>query len=231
MDFNLNPDQLAIREMVKDFAEKEIAPFANEWDEKHFFPVEVLKKAASLGLGAIYVRSDVGGSELSRLDGVLIFEELAMACPTTAAYLSIHNMATWLIDTYADAHLRHTWLPKLASMQAFSSYCLTEPDSGSDAASLKTTAVRDGDDYILNGSKAFICGGSVSDVYGVWAVRVQKDQKALVVFSLKKIDRESVLVKKKKKWVGTIFPPPWSFLKIVVYLSVIVLVRKDKALK
>jgi alkylation response protein AidB-like acyl-CoA dehydrogenase len=188
MDFSLTADQLAIREMVRNFAEKEIAPYANEWDEKHHFPVDVFRKAAALGLGAIYARSDVGGSALSRLDSALIFEELATACPTTAAYLSIHNMVGWLIDTYADDALRQTWLPKLATMDVFSSYCLTEPSSGSDAASLKTTAVRDGEDYILNGSKAFICGGSVSGLYacmvrtggegpqGISCILVEKDR-------------------------------------------------------
>lgn len=165
MDFNLSEDQLAIREMVRQFADKEIAPFANEWDEKHYFPVDTLKKAASLGLAAIYVREDVGGTALSRLDSTIIFEELATACPTTAAYLSIHNMVSWLIDTYASETLRQQWLPRLATMDVFSSYCLTEPSSGSDAASLKTTAVKEGNDYVLNGSKAFICGGSVSDLY------------------------------------------------------------------
>lgn len=165
MDFRLSEEQLSIREMVRNFAEKEIAPFAGEWDEKHFFPVDTFRKAATLGLGAIYVRGDVGGTELSRLDSALIFEELATACPTTSAYLSIHNMVGWLIDTYASEDLRQKWLPRLATMEAFSSYCLTEPSSGSDAASLKTTAVREGNEYVLNGSKAFICGGSVSDVY------------------------------------------------------------------
>lgn len=165
MDFSLNHEQSTIREMVKNFAENEIAPHANEWDEKHIFPVETIKKAAGLGLAAIYVRGDVGGSELTRLDSALIFEELATACPTTAAYISIHNMVGWLIDNYASETLRQQWLPKMAAMDVFSSYCLTEPSSGSDAASLKTTAVRDGDEYVLNGSKAFICGGSVSDIY------------------------------------------------------------------
>lgn len=191
MDFNLTEDQLAIREMVKQFADNEIAPFASEWDETHFFPVETLRKAASLGLAAIYVRSDAGGAGLSRLDSALIFEELAAACPTTAAYLSIHNMVCWLIDTYASEAIRHDWLPKLASMEKLSSYCLTEPGSGSDAASLKTTAVREGDEYILNGSKAFICGGSVSDVYacmvrtggegasGISCILVEKNTKGL----------------------------------------------------
>lgn len=188
MDFSLSQDQIAIRDMVQQFAENEIAPFASEWDEKHFFPIETLRKAASLGLAAIYVRNDVGGTQLSRLDSAIIFEELATACPTTAAYLSIHNMVSWLIDTYADEHLRQQWLPKLASMEILSSYCLTEPSSGSDAASLKTTAIREGDEYVLNGSKAFICGGSVSGIYvcmvrtggegpqGVTCVLVEKDR-------------------------------------------------------
>lgn len=165
MDFTLNEEQLAIQQMARDFAEKEIAPHANRWDNQHAFPVETLKNAASLGLGAIYVRDDVGGSGLSRLDAALVFEELAAACPTTSAYLSIHNMVGWLIDTYASDDLRQKWLPQLATMDVFSSYCLTEPSSGSDAASLKTTAVKDGDHYILNGSKAFICGGSISNLY------------------------------------------------------------------
>ncbi|MBX3709161.1 MAG: acyl-CoA dehydrogenase family protein [Gammaproteobacteria bacterium] len=165
MDFSLSQEQITIRETIRNFAEKEIAPHASEWDEKHFFPIDTFRKAASLGLATLYVRSDVGGSGLTRLDSALIFEELATACPTTAAYLSIHNMVSWLVDTYADKNLRETWLPKLANMEVFSSYCLTEPSSGSDAASLKTTAVQEGNEYILNGSKAFICGGSVSDLY------------------------------------------------------------------
>ena len=188
MDFSLTQEQIAIREMVQNFAENEIAPFASEWDEKHFFPIDTYRKAAALGLAGIYVRGDVGGTELTRLDSVLIFEELATACPPTAAYLSIHNMVSWLIDHYAEDHLRKQWLPKLATMDVFSSYCLTEPSSGSDAASLKTTATREGDDYILNGSKAFICGGSVSDIYvcmvrtggpgpqGISCVLVEKDR-------------------------------------------------------
>lgn len=188
MDFCLNNEQLAIREMARQFADEEIAPFASEWDKNHVFPIETLRKAASLGLAAICIQSDVGGSDLSRLDSVLVFEELATACPTTAAYLSIHNMVCWLIDTYGDETLRHAWLPKLATMEAFSSYCLTEPSSGSDAASLKTTAIRDGNDYILNGTKAFICGGGVSDIYacmvrtgaegseGISCVLVEKDR-------------------------------------------------------
>lgn len=165
MDFSLTQEQNVMRAMAQEFAKNEIAPFANEWDEKHLFPIETLRKAAALGLAAMTVSSTVGGTELHRLDSTIIFEELATACPTTAAYLSIHNMVGWLIDTYADESLRKQWLPRLASMDVFSSYCLTEPSSGSDAASLKTSAVQKGDDYIVNGSKAFICGGSVSDIY------------------------------------------------------------------
>lgn len=165
MDFNLSEEQLAIREMANQFAENEMAPFASEWDEKHIFPVETLRQAATLGLAAIYVRADVGGSALTRLDSAIIFEELSTACPSTAAYLSIHNMVSSMIDRFADSHLREKWLPKLATMEVLSSYCLTEPSSGSDAASLKTTAVKDGDHYILNGAKAFISGGSTSDIY------------------------------------------------------------------
>lgn len=165
MDFNLNEQQLAIQEMARQFTEKEISPYASEWDEQHIFPIEVLRKAAKLGLASLNIRNDVGGSALSRLEGAIVFEELAMGCPSTAAYLSIHNMVSSLIDRYANETLRQYWLPKLNTMDMFSSYCLTEPDAGSDAASLKTTAIRDGNDYILNGAKAFISGGSTSDLY------------------------------------------------------------------
>lgn len=165
MDFTLTEEQLAIRDMAREFAENEMAPFAAEWDKNHIFPVDTLRKAASLGLAALYVKEGVGGTGLNRLASALIFEELATACPSTSAYLSIHNMVGWLIDNYASDTLRQHWLPKLATMEIFSSYCLTEPSSGSDAASLKTSAVKQGEHYIVNGSKAFISGGSVSDIY------------------------------------------------------------------
>lgn len=165
MDFTLSEEQHTIRDMARDFAEAEMAPHAARWDDEHIFPVDTLRKAASLGLASIYVKPDVGGSGLSRLDAAIIFEELATACPSTAAYLSIHNMASWMIDHYGSEALRQQWLPRLVTMEVMSSYCLTEPDSGSDSASLKTTAQRDGDDYILNGTKAFISGGSTSDIY------------------------------------------------------------------
>ena len=165
MDFSLNEDQRAFQDMAAAFARDEMEPYARDWDEKSFFPVETLRKAAALGFGGIYVREDVGGSALTRLDAAIIFEELAKGCTSTAAYISIHNMAAWMIDTYGADDLRRTYLPDLCSMTRFASYCLTEPGAGSDAASLRTRAVDDGDHYILNGSKAFISGGGVSDVY------------------------------------------------------------------
>jgi alkylation response protein AidB-like acyl-CoA dehydrogenase len=165
MDFNLTQDQSAFRATARDFARAALMPHAREWDEKEIFPVEALREAAALGFGGIYVAEDVGGSALTRLDAAIIFEELAQGCPSTAAYISIHNMAGWMIDAYGNGAQRKRFLPQLCTMQHFASYCLTEPDSGSDAASLKTTAVRDGDYYVLNGTKAFISGGGVSDIY------------------------------------------------------------------
>ena len=155
--------------MAARFADGELAPKAIEWDQEKHFPVEVLRKAASLGMGGIYVREDVGGSGLSRLDAALIFEGLATGCPSVAAYISIHNMATWMIDRFGDDHQRAKWIPKLCTMEHLASYCLTEPGAGSDAAALKMRAVRDGDFYVLNGVKQFISGAGVSDVYVVMA--------------------------------------------------------------
>ncbi|MCC6947531.1 MAG: acyl-CoA dehydrogenase family protein [Bradyrhizobiaceae bacterium] len=165
MDFELTEEQRAFREMARNFARDEMAPHAREWDERSTFPVDALRKAAALGFGGIYVRDDVGGSALARLDAAIIFEELAQGCTSTAAYISIHNMAAWMIDAFGGEEQRKRFLPKLCTMEHFASYCLTEPDSGSDAASLKTRAVRDGDSYVLNGAKAFISGGGVSDIY------------------------------------------------------------------
>ncbi|MBF0333672.1 MAG: isobutyryl-CoA dehydrogenase [Alphaproteobacteria bacterium] len=167
MDFQLSEDQAAFREAARDFAHGEMAPHAARWDHEHAFPAETLRKAAELGFAGIYVGDDVGGSALSRLDAAIIFEELAAACPSTAAYLSIHNMASWMIDAFGSDEQRRRWLPDLTAMKTFASYCLTEPGAGSDAASLKTRAVRDGEDYVINGSKAFISGGGTSDVYVV----------------------------------------------------------------
>lgn len=165
MDFELTEDQRAFQETARQFAREEMMPHAREWDEKSMFPVDTLRKAAALGFGGIYVKEDVGGSALSRLDATIIFEELAQGCTSTAAYISIHNMAAWMIDRFGGEVPRRKFLPKLCTMDHFASYCLTEPDSGSDAASLKTKAVREGDEYVINGSKAFISGGGASDVY------------------------------------------------------------------
>jgi alkylation response protein AidB-like acyl-CoA dehydrogenase len=165
MDFDLSEDQRAFQATARQFAREAMMPNAREWDENSTFPVQELRRAAELGFGGIYVKDDVGGTGLTRLDATVIFEELAQGCTSTAAYISIHNMAAWMIDSFGSDAVRKKFLPKLCTMEHFASYCLTEPDSGSDAASLKTRAVRDGDDYVLNGSKAFISGGGVSDVY------------------------------------------------------------------
>ena len=169
MDFELSSEQRAFQATARQFARDEMMPRARDWDEGEIFPVETLRKAAALGFGGINVKEDVGGSALSRLDAALIFEELSQGCTSTAAYISIHNMAAWMIDGFAGEAVRKKFLPKLCTMEHFASYCLTEPDSGSDAAGLKTKAVRDGDHYVLNGTKAFISGGGVSDIYVVMA--------------------------------------------------------------
>src|SRR5690349_19562746 len=165
MDFELSDEQRAFAETARAFALTEWLPHAPSWDERAEFPVEALRRAAALGFAGIYVGDEFGGSGLGRLDATIIFEELAAACVSTAAYLSIHNMAAWMIDRFATHALRARFLPRLMTMAHFASYCLTEPGSGSDAAALATRAVQDGDEYVLNGTKAFISGGSVSDVY------------------------------------------------------------------
>ncbi|MEU7768361.1 acyl-CoA dehydrogenase family protein [Nocardia sp. NPDC049190] len=167
--FRLDADEKAICDTARGFADEFLAPNALEWDEHKHFPVDVLRKAGPLGLGGIYVREDVGGSGLRRLDAVRIFEQLATGCPAIAAYISIHNMATWMIDSYGSAELRERWLPALTAMDLLASYALTEPGVGSDAAALSTKAVRDGDDYVLNGVKQFISGAGATDVYVVMA--------------------------------------------------------------
>jgi alkylation response protein AidB-like acyl-CoA dehydrogenase len=165
MDFELSQEQRAIQDTARNFARAEMMPHAKDWDENSTFPVQALRKAAALGFGGIYVKEDVGGSDFTRLDSTIIFEELAQGCTSTAAYISIHNMVAWMIDAFGGEAQRERFLPKLCTMEHFASYCLTEPDSGSDAASLKTRAVRGGDHYVLNGAKAFISGGGVSDIY------------------------------------------------------------------
>jgi alkylation response protein AidB-like acyl-CoA dehydrogenase len=174
MDFELTEDQRAVEDAARKFAKDRLLPFAAEWDEKEHFPVDVMREAAALGFASIYVKSDVGGSEMSRLDAAIIMEELSAGCTSTAAFISIHNMASWMIDRFGNEEQRKRLLPKLVTMEKIASYCLTEPGSGSDAASLKTRAVKDDDHYVLNGSKAFISGAGVSDVY-VCMVRTGED--------------------------------------------------------
>ena len=169
MDFDLSEEQRAIKDTARAFARDEMMPYARQWDEEEVFPAATLRRCAALGFGGIYVGADFGGSALTRLDAALIFEELAQGCTSTAAYISIHNMVAWMIDAFASTELRKRFLPDLSSMAKFGSYCLTEPDSGSDAASLKTRAMRQQDHYVLDGTKAFISGGGRSDVYLVMA--------------------------------------------------------------
>nr|WP_174857584.1 acyl-CoA dehydrogenase family protein [Streptomyces lydicus] len=169
MNSTLTKDQLALAEVTLDFTEEHLAPHAVAWDRDKHFPVDVLRKAAGLGLGGVYVREASGGSGLTRSDGALVFEVLATGCPSIAGYLSIHNMVAWMIDRHGDDGQRTRWLPDLCSMEALGSYCLTEPGAGSDAAALRTRAERDGDHYILNGVKQFISGAGASQVYVVMA--------------------------------------------------------------
>jgi alkylation response protein AidB-like acyl-CoA dehydrogenase len=165
--FALPEDQIALRDTARAFAAEKIAPFALKWDEEKYFPVETIREAAALGMGGIYIREDVGGSGLTRLDAALIFEALAQGCPTVSAYISIHNMAAWMIDAYGSVDQRMRYLPKLCSMESLASYCLTEPGSGSDAAALRTTARREREHYVLNGTKQFISGAGAVDLYVV----------------------------------------------------------------
>jgi alkylation response protein AidB-like acyl-CoA dehydrogenase len=167
--FALDADQIAVREMARGFADEVFAPNAVAWDEAKHFPVAEMRKAAALGMGGVFISEDVGGSGLSRLTATLIFEALATGCPTVAAYMSIHNMTSWLIDAFGTEEQRKKFLPQLCSMELLASYCLTEPAVGSDAAALTTRAVRDGGHYIINGEKQFISGAGAGDLYVVMA--------------------------------------------------------------
>lgn len=172
--FELTEDQLAIQDAARKFTADRITPFAAEWDEKHIFPRDTIKEAADLGFAAIYVSEDSGGIGLGRLEAALIMEAMAYGCPSTSAFISIHNMAAWMIDTFGSDDLKGRYLPDLVTMDKIASYCLTEPGSGSDAAALKTKAVLDGDHYVVNGSKQFISGAGANDVY-VTMVRTGED--------------------------------------------------------
>jgi butyryl-CoA dehydrogenase len=182
-DFALDEDRMAIREMARAFADDKIAPHALDWDANKHFPVDVIRQRATLGMGGIYVQEDVGGSALTRLDAALIFEALATGCPVVSAYISIHNMCAWMIDAFGDERQRHTLLPALVRMDRLASYCLTEPGAGSDAAALRTWAVREGDTYVLNGQKQFISGaGNERDFYVVMARTGGDDARGISAF-------------------------------------------------
>ena len=172
--FSLTDDQLAIQEMAQRFTADNITPHAAEWDEKHIYPIDTIKQTAELGFGAIYVSEESGGIGLGRLEAALIMEAMAYGCPSTSAFISIHNMAAWMIDRFGSQTVKDKYLPKLVTMENIASYCLTEPSSGSDAAALKTTARLDGDHYVLNGSKQFISGAGSNEIY-VAMVRTGED--------------------------------------------------------
>ncbi len=172
--FDLTEEQRAIQEMARKFTADEITPHAAEWDEKHIFPRATIRAAAELGFGSIYVSEESGGIGLGRLEAALIMEAMAYGCPSTSAFISIHNMAAWMIDRFGDDGVKAKYLPAMLTMEQLGSYCLTEPGSGSDAAALKTRAVRDGDNYVVSGSKAFISGGGENELY-VTMVRTGED--------------------------------------------------------
>ncbi|GAA2568660.1 acyl-CoA dehydrogenase family protein [Mycolicibacterium diernhoferi] len=184
--FELDEDERVITETAAAFAAKRLAPHALEWDETKHFPTDVLREAGELGMGAIYCGEDVGGSGLRRIDAVRIFEELSAADPALASFISIHNMCAWMIDTYGSQDQRKTWIPRLAGMEALASYCLTEPGAGSDASAVRTKAVRDGDEWVLDGVKQFISGAGVSDVYLVIARTGVDGPKGLSAFLIEK---------------------------------------------
>ena len=163
--FDLTEDQLQIQEMARKFTADAITPFAAEWDEKKVFPRDTIREAAELGFGSIYVSEESGGIGLGRLEAALIFEAMAYGCPSTSAFISIHNMTAWMIDRFGSEEVKQKYLPSMITMERMGSYCLTEPSSGSDAAALKTRAVRDGDHYVVSGSKAFISGGGENEIY------------------------------------------------------------------
>ena len=163
--FDLTDEQRQIQEMARAFTADAITPHAAEWDEKHIFPRDTIRQAAELGFGSIYVSEEAGGIGLGRLEAALIMEAMAYGCPSTSAFISIHNMAAWMIDRFGSQPVKDKYLPSMVTMERIGSYCLTEPGSGSDAAALKTRAVRDGDDYVVSGSKAFISGGGENEIY------------------------------------------------------------------
>lgn len=201
MEFNLNEDQLAFQDAARRFADKELAPYASEWDAQKIFPREAIVKAGNLGFCGVYTREDAGGLGLSRLDATIIFEELAAACPSTTAYITIHNMVSWMIDEFGNEEIRKQLCPDLSSGVLLGSYCLTEPGSGSDAAALKTTAIKKGTKYILNGTKAFISGAGESDILIVMARTGDSGPKGISAFVVP-ANSEGISFGEKEKKLG-----------------------------
>jgi hypothetical protein len=201
MEFNLNETQLAFQDAARTFSEKELAPFASEWDAKKIFPKSTIKKAGELGFCGIYISEEVGGLGMSRLDAAIIFEELAASCPSTTAYITIHNMVTWMIDAFGSHELRHRFCPKLTSGEWLSSYCLTEPGSGSDAASLQTKAEKVGDHYVLNGTKAFISGAGETDILLIMARTGDASSRGISAFVVP-ADTEGISFGENEKKLG-----------------------------
>ncbi len=199
--FSLTEDQLAIQDMAQKFTADAITPHAGKWDEEHIFPRDVIKQSAELGFGGIYVSEESGGIGLGRLESAIIMEAMAYGCPSTSAFISIHNMAAWMIDTFGAQAVKDKYLPDLISMEKISSYCLTEPGAGSDAASLKTKAVRDGDHYVVSGSKAFISGGGENELY-VTMTRTSDDGASGVTCLVIEKDMEGVSFGANEKKLG-----------------------------
>ncbi|WP_166826193.1 acyl-CoA dehydrogenase family protein [Brevibacterium limosum] len=186
LPFGLTDEQQTVAGMVREFADTEIAPHALEWDAEHFFPVDVIRKSADLGMGGIYVSEEAGGTGMGRMDAALIFEAMSTGCPSVAAYISIHNMVAWMIDKFGNDDQKAKYLEKLVSMEHLGSYCLTEPNAGSDAAALRTSAREDGDHYVLNGAKQFISGAGTSETYLVMARSGQEGARGISAFILEK---------------------------------------------
>src|SRR5436190_2034491 len=186
MHFALTEEQAAIQETALAFAKERIAPFAGEWDEKSHFPIDVIRETAPLGMATIYVPAEQGGAGLSRLDGALIMEALAYGCPAIAGYISIHNMVAWMVAKYGSEPQIKAWMPKLASIEWLSAYCLTEPGAGSDAAALKTSAKRSGNSYVLNGTKQFISGAGAADFYFIFARTGEDGANGISAFAVTK---------------------------------------------
>ena len=197
--FDLTDDQRQIQEMAQKFTADAITPHAAKWDEEHIFPKETIQQAAELGFGSIYVSEESGGIGLGRLESALIMEAMAYGCPSTSAFISIHNMAAWMIDRFGAQAVKDKYLPSMITMERIGSYCLTEPSSGSDAAALKTKAVKDGDHYVVSGSKAFISGGGENEIYVTMVRTGEEGPKGI---SCLVIEKDMATPRPKAWWQG-----------------------------